>query len=125
MEDIAISIYALVDPRTEAGWYVGAAMDALARLRQHYSPSTNYRLIAWVRDLKDAGLKPDMAILEVVPHTRQVQAEFDAIQGFKRNGLLVNRSMLNPKTDIETRQRALNRDYQRKYARVVSGWTAV
>lgn len=62
------SVYALCDPRTHDLRYVGKTCRSLnERLADHMTPSylkTSTYKNRWLRQLKSAGLKPDIVLLE-------------------------------------------------------------
>lgn len=58
-------IYALVDPDTDVVLYVGASLDAEARLAQHRARPSR-RLAPWIEKLKAAGKRPTLHVLERV-----------------------------------------------------------
>lgn len=64
-------VYALVDPRDKTTRYVGISKDARSRLAQHMSEIEN-RKRAWLFDLKQQGLQPDIEILETVSSDQDV-----------------------------------------------------
>lgn len=71
-------IYALLDPRTMECRYVGKADDVQKRLRGHLHPSHlkyKWHKVQWLLQLKDAGLIPDIEILEVVTKDTWIEAE--------------------------------------------------
>lgn len=63
-----VSIYALIDPRTDGVRYVGQALDPTWRLQQHLyelpSGSKTHKN-HWLRELHQAGYAPRLQILEV------------------------------------------------------------
>jgi hypothetical protein len=67
--DQQYKIYVLVDPRTQDVRYVGSTCNLDARGRQHcgcgINPS-NPRLDAWRRELRDAGLEPEVQELATI-----------------------------------------------------------
>ncbi len=71
-------IYALIDPRNHATRYVGTTtssadpeLAAQIRLKEHLRCSdTNTEKIAWIRELKTAGMQPQIRIIEEI-HWRQ------------------------------------------------------
>ncbi len=65
-------IYALLCPDEQKVRYVGKSLDPTARYKQHIAladrpkdrpPSARHR---WLEELKDRGLEPELAILEVL-----------------------------------------------------------
>src|SRR5260370_35738751 len=64
-------VYALIDPRDKTTRYVGISKDALVRLAQHLNEVEN-RKRAWLFDLKQQGLQPDIEILEIVTSNQDV-----------------------------------------------------
>lgn len=60
-------IYALVDPRDRRVRYVGCTAKPLAdRLYGHVHGHTSLRLVAWLRELRAAGLLPRLRRLATV-----------------------------------------------------------
>ena len=59
-----VSIYGLLDPRTNRVHYVGQAVDPQKRYRSHLHNPPNMAAAAWLNELKAAGLKPLLSILE-------------------------------------------------------------
>ena len=74
-----VSIYALCDPRDGDVRYIGKAVDPAKRLRQHLSSFqlSYYRSqkVSWIKSLLDAGVKPTLTVLEVVPPDEANAAE--------------------------------------------------
>ena len=81
-------VYALQDPRDLVIKYVGMSSNPKQRLREHcnlYSPGNgNKSKIEWITQLKTAGLKPGLIILEDVSGAADLhQKENFYIQAFK------------------------------------------
>ena len=76
-------IYALVDPRTRAIRYIGKAVDADKRYRQHLQPAQLDRYKShknsWLKGLLNDGLTPELRILHTVPSYKADVAERAAI----------------------------------------------
>lgn len=73
-----VSIYALLDPRSQEVRYVGKATHPRRRLSHHLSPrALNLRTLrsSWLKQLLALGLRPELEILEVVPAGEWVAAE--------------------------------------------------
>lgn len=59
-----MSVYALHDPRTGKCRYVGRSASPSNRLNTHCSRAHSTALRDWVTDLRAAGLKPEMRLLD-------------------------------------------------------------
>lgn len=62
-------IYGLIDPRTKEIRYVGKSDNPVKRLRRHLGKKNiqkSFHAARWLRSLVEIGLKPEIAILEVV-----------------------------------------------------------
>ena len=64
-------VYALIDPRDKTTRYIGISKEALVRLAQHMNEVENQKR-AWLFDLKQQGLQPDIEILETVTSDQDV-----------------------------------------------------
>src|SRR5689334_12607282 len=60
------SIYALIDPRDGLIYYVGCAIDAEKRYKEHLKDKIKTRKCRWLAELKQYGLQPKLEILEIV-----------------------------------------------------------
>jgi hypothetical protein len=60
-----VTIYALIDPSTQAIRYVGLTRDVKARLRRYRDRPHTKHLCNWFSSLKDRGLFPALEVLEV------------------------------------------------------------
>lgn len=70
------SIYALIDPRDRSVRYVGQTIVALQkRLSDHLSAPTNSKMRSWLGELKSAGLRPDIILLETASIDRLDERE--------------------------------------------------
>src|SRR5438105_12855783 len=60
-------IYALIDPRDDEIHYVGVTKNVYTRLEQHtrYTSGTEGKR-AWIEDLEQQGLAPELEILETI-----------------------------------------------------------
>lgn len=58
------SIYALRDPRTNSIMYIGATANITRRMYSHAQGEGNPSMGAWMKELRGAGLKPLIEILE-------------------------------------------------------------
>ena len=58
-------VYTLSDPRTEEPKYVGATIEPKQRYRTHLTNPHNDDLAAWVAELAEQDLKPDMNIVQI------------------------------------------------------------
>lgn len=75
-----VSIYGLVDPRTDEIRYVGKTIQPLQmRLQQHVwnarTEHTTHKTARWIKELCDLRMKPRITLLEEVPAARWRQAE--------------------------------------------------
>lgn len=72
-----VEIYGLLDPESGRLRYVGKAKNSGERLGRHVRDSRrrNTPVMRWVRGLADAGLAPDVIVLDVVPDSRWDEAE--------------------------------------------------
>lgn len=87
-------IYVLNDPRDGRLRYVGKADDPLKRWYQHLSTSESQdHRGAWIRSLLAVGLKPELEVLEEIPHEGWQEIEREYIRVFRMlNMNLVNTS---------------------------------
>lgn len=68
-------IYALVDPRTDKYFYVGATLNLKTRFQSHLKRSTNSKVKAVVDELRLASLEPKCVVLDTVPFQEKLQRE--------------------------------------------------
>jgi hypothetical protein len=83
-------VYCLVDPRTKGIRYVGSSADPYERLRDHISAGSDSRgkpTVSWVKELKAAGLRPEVVVIAERP-TRgaAVVLENETIARFRAEG---------------------------------------
>lgn len=59
-------VYVLRDPRTKKVHYVGTSVNPKVRFRQHLSlkDRSNITKRAWIQDLKNQGLEPELFVIE-------------------------------------------------------------
>ncbi len=93
-------VYALIDPRDKTIRYVGISKDAYVRLAQHLNEVENHKR-AWLFDLKQQGLQPDIEILETVTSDQDVfslalEREEYWIQSFLEAGARLTNVVGNP-----------------------------
>jgi len=81
-----VCIYGLVDPRDFTVRYIGASVDVYTRYRIHLFERTGAKKVAWLDELKDLGLKPEIKILENVTIVARDEAEAKWIQYFIHKG---------------------------------------
>lgn len=98
MEPGFVAIYVLIDPRTHEIKYVGQSCDPYNRWQMHYGvtcfpyQAQDYR--GWLTELRDAGIKPVMNIIDIVPKSKAYQSEYEWICRLLRHGSpLVNREI--------------------------------
>jgi hypothetical protein len=62
----ATAVYALIDPRSDQLRYIGKALDVGQRDRNHFNQGKyeRSRKGAWIRELRAAGLRPDLIVIE-------------------------------------------------------------
>ncbi len=85
------TVYAMVDPRSGAVRYIGCTVHELRdRLRHHYKrliPYPNRPVCKWLAELRQAGLRPTMQSLQVIPADGDWQeAEKAYIKTFRSEG---------------------------------------
>ncbi len=88
-----VFIYGLVDPRTQTLRYVGKAKDPRRRYVVHLSRAKRLRghKEAWVESLRNAGIRPEMVVIEEVKTSEWQTAERFWIGFFRHIGVdLVN-----------------------------------
>lgn len=85
-----ITIYALVDPRTNDVRYVGKTVEPERRHRRHCERPGNDGLRHWVWKLAGKGLAPTMVILGRCEDQEWEAAERAWIACFRLNGRLYN-----------------------------------
>lgn len=83
-----VFIYALLDPTTLVVRYAGQTVGPDKRLKQHIreAKKEKYHSACWINSLINAGLKPIMEILDVVPDTEADFWEREYIQNFRERG---------------------------------------
>jgi hypothetical protein len=92
--DGPVSIYALVDPRDMTVRYVGQSADRARRLSGHLSANPtagNPAKLAWIGELRRAGLAPLMVDLERCAPESSADSEERWISRFGARGQLYNR----------------------------------
>ena len=88
-------IYALVDPRTEDYRYVGQTLRTLAERRSSHITSARRGLVkqrvsAWIRDLLNEGLRPEIELLQNTTQENVGNDERKWIERLRSKGLLLN-----------------------------------
>ena len=63
-------VYALIDPRTDLAFYIGQTGRPKRRLAGHLRMKT-ITSAGYIEELKEAGLKPKMIVLEKFPTRRE------------------------------------------------------
>lgn len=58
-----VEIYAIHDPINGDVRYIGKAKNSLTRFKQHLSSDRNTPVYAWIRQLRDKGLRPTFSVL--------------------------------------------------------------
>lgn len=81
-------IYGLVNPETQELRYIGKTTNTLKRYQSHCRAKGNSYRDKWIRSLKDAGLMPEMVIIETCGND-WVEAEKFYIAYFKSLGCLL------------------------------------
>ena len=64
-----VSIYGLVDPRTDAIRYVGKTKHMKRRLSEHINDKEITKKANWIKKLRSLNLKPTIIELDSVPET--------------------------------------------------------
>lgn len=87
-------IYALIDPRTKKIRYIGKANDPTQRLSGHINYCKNHtsHTSNWIRQLTDANLRPDIAIIECVKKNKWQERECYWIKYFRKMGCSLTNS---------------------------------
>ena len=88
-EEIFVSIYALVDPRTQEIKYIGQTRQTMARLHGHIH-NPHGKVIGWIDELRTAGLSPRMDILEIVKEKLAHNRERHWIKKLLKSGTIIN-----------------------------------
>jgi len=68
-------VYVLCDPRTEAIRYVGITFDPERRLWQHRSQAPNDAAALWFEEMRAAGVRVEMCLIDWVPVRQRLIAE--------------------------------------------------
>ena len=87
-------IYRLSDPRTGLVRYIGCCKNPLTTIRRHSSPGGKYqpKLKAWIRELRQEGLRPQFKLLQMIQYRESHQLETSYIRSFEESapGQLLN-----------------------------------
>jgi len=83
-------VYALVDPRDKKVRYIGISINPYTRLLHHLNEIENVKR-AWLTELKQLGLSPDLEILETIENIQDadiiaLDREKHWIDNFLRSG---------------------------------------
>lgn len=73
--DTQIAIYALIDPRTKLPFYVGKTNKPQVRLKGHRTGRGITPSAKFIREIRAAGYRPDMEILELCDHKNWPERE--------------------------------------------------
>lgn len=79
-------IYVLIDPRTDEIRYVGKTIDIKRRFKNHCRCELKRDKENWVRNLRAAGLRPRMQIIETVTDGTWIQREQFWIAYYREKG---------------------------------------
>lgn len=80
----AACIYALIDPRRGRIRYIGQTKTIPQRYYTHMTPGYgSTKMIRWVAELREAGVRPQMMILEVVAGDLVSHAEYRWIRQYR------------------------------------------
>ncbi len=92
-----ISVYALINPINDTVFYIGASMYPNVRLYQHCLESGNSFKLKVISDIQDAGLRPELLILEVVEYSEVSFYEDFYVSLFKSWGYIIPQCKSNYK----------------------------
>lgn len=85
-------IYGLIDPRTDQVRYVGKSNNPKYRFWWHTSHDDDTHKSRWINELKRNNLKPELIILEEIPHEKWVEKEQWWINHFKKVSITLTNS---------------------------------
>jgi hypothetical protein len=85
MKNTTVTIYGLVDPRTNDFFYIGSSVNPLARLRTHKSGGAA-KVVAAITALAEDGLEPEVRDVETVPMEIRREREGYWINWFRSKG---------------------------------------
>lgn len=87
-------VYTLNDPRTEEPKYVGATIDPSDRYETLLNTPHSDELEEWISELEEAGLEPEMKVVNTVPVEELAEEERELLED-----LVEENELLNTKTD--------------------------
>lgn len=96
-------VYGLLDPRTQQIRYCGKSKNLIERYRTHLNCwgskfldyPTEREKIEWIRDLRSAGLKPKLVILEEVKDGAGIDGSFMAERRWQHRLLAEGHPLIN------------------------------
>lgn len=89
--DRKVSIYVLIDPRDSAVRYVGSTLNINATVSRHVTQANNKKKILWVAELKAAGLRPKLEVID----TTDAQIRFEVERKWISHYLSIGAKLLN------------------------------
>lgn len=85
-----ISIYALMHPKTNDIFYIGASKTPILRVKQHYHAKSNKIKLKFLNEIRLLGLNPTLIILDECEKDRVRELEEFYIEMFSSYGFPIN-----------------------------------